>query len=60
MPDKVDFKERIITRDKTIHNDKRIISTGKHSDPKCESTSSNIALKFIKENLTELKVKIDQ
>lgn len=31
-----------------------------HNDPKHECASSNIALKSIKENLTELKVETDQ
>lgn len=61
MPDKADFKEGIITRDKgTIHNDIKINSTGKYNDPKCECTSSNMTSKCIKKNVTELKVGIDQ
>lgn len=43
-----------------IRNDKRINSTGRHSDPNCECTSNNIASKYIKKNSTELKVKTDQ
>lgn len=53
---KVDFKERILLEiKKTIHNDKRINSTGRYNDPKCECISNNIASEYIKENLTELK-----
>lgn len=38
----------------------RIDSTEKHNGLKSEWTSNNIAPKYIKENLTQLKVEIDR
>lgn len=38
----------------------RINSTGKHNGLKTEWTANNIAPKYVKENLTGLKIEIDQ
>lgn len=60
MPEKTIEKEVLLEIKRMTHNDKRTNSTGRHSDLNCECTSNNIASKYIKKNLTELKVKTDQ